>query len=166
MEETAKIIEAALFTSPNPLSLTDFYELTKKNVPELRVALNELINHYNEAESSLEIVETLQGYQMKVRKGFDEKVTQLTKAPELSKGVMKTLAFIAYKQPVKQSDLVKYRTTSAYDEIKVLEEKGYITKEPKDKTFIVRTTKKFLNAFGEDALILKEKESLEKKARF
>jgi len=160
MDETARMIEAALFTSPNPLSLTDFYELTKKNVSELRVALNELMSHYNEKESALEIVETLQGFKMQVRRGFDERVSQLTKAPEMSRGIMKTLAFIAYKQPIKQSDLVKYRTTSAYDEIKVLEEKGYISKEPKDKTFMVRTTKKFLKEFGEDALILKEKEKL------
>jgi len=115
MDETAKTIEAALFTSPQPLTLTDLYTLTKQNVSELRIALNELIEFYNSNDSALEIVETTQGFQMKVRKGFDEKVTHLTKAPELSKGVMKTLAFIAYKQPVKQSDLVKYRTTSAYD---------------------------------------------------
>lgn len=163
MEETAKLIEAALFTSSQPLNLTDLYEITKKNVSELRIALNELVDFYNNNDSALEIVETIQGFQMKVRKGLDAKVIHLTKAPELSKGVMKTLAFIAYKQPVKQSELVKYRTTSAYDEIKVLEEKGYISREQKDRTFIVRTTKKFLTEFGEDSLILKEKEKLEER---
>ena len=160
MEETTKLIEAALFTSNQPLTLTDLYTLTRQNVSELRIALNELIEFYNSNDSALEIVETTQGFQMKVRKGFDEKVTHLTKAPELSKGVMKTLAFIAYKQPIKQSDLIKYRTTSAYDEIKVLEEKGYISKEAQNRTFLVRTTKKFLNEFGENPLILKEKEKL------
>lgn len=160
MNETAKAIEAALFTSPNPLSLTDLYNLTKENVPELRIALNELIEFYNSGNSALEIIESTQGFQMKVNKEFAEKVQHLTKSPELSRGVMKTLAFIAYKQPIKQSDLVKYRTTSAYDEIKVLEEKGYISRELQGRTFIVRTTKKFLQEFGQDALILKEKEKI------
>lgn len=163
MQETAKIIEAALFTSPQPLTLTDLYSLTRQNVSELRIALNELIEFYNSSDSALEIAETTQGFQMKVRKGFDEKVTHLTKAPELSKGVMKTLAFIAYKQPIKQSDLIKYRTTSAYDEIRVLEEKGLISREQRGRTFVVRTTKRFLNDFGQDALILKEKEKLEER---
>ncbi|HIH21422.1 MAG: segregation and condensation protein B [archaeon GW2011_AR21] len=160
MNDTAKLIEAALFTSPKPLTLTDLYNITKKNVSELRIALNEVVDFYNNNDSALEIVETLQGFQMKARKQWDEKVSHLTKAPELSKGVLKTLAFIAYKQPMKQSDLVKYRTTSAYDEVKVLEEKGYITREPKERTFIVRTTKKFLQEFGEDSLTLKEKEKI------
>ncbi len=157
MSEAKKTMEAALFMSPRPLSLSELYDITKAELKDLRAALNELIEKYSEEDSAIEIAEANLGYQMRVKPGLDERVSHLASTTQFSRGVMKTLAFIAYKQPIKQSVLIKYRTTSAYDHIKHLEEMGYISREPDDKTYVLRTTKKFVREFGDNPVKLKER---------
>jgi len=155
MEETKRLVEAALFMSPKPLSLTDLYNIHKGDVSELRSALNDLVHDYAERDGALEIIETASGYQMKVRKQLEQHVAHLTTNTEFSKSEMKTLAYIALKQPVKQSMLVKFRSNQAYEDLKALMERGLVTKEPEGRTFIVRTTKKFVQYFGENPLMMK-----------
>ena len=78
---------------------------------------------------------------------------------------MKTLAFIAYKQPLMQSNLVKVRSNKAYDHLKILEEKGFVSKEPKGRSYMLRTTKKFVEYFGEKALKLTPIERVDDSAK-
>jgi chromosome segregation and condensation protein ScpB len=63
---------------------------------------------------------------------------------------MKTLALIAYKQPINQSLVVKYRNNKAYDHLKLLLDEAFIKKEPKGRTFVLTTTTKFIEYFGKD----------------
>ena len=63
---------------------------------------------------------------------------------------MKTLAFIAYKQPISQAVVVKYRNNKAYDHLKLLFDEGFIKKEPKGRSFVLTTTTKFIEYFGKD----------------
>lgn len=153
--EAKKLMEAALFMSPKALTLTELYDICQTPLTDLRTALNELIEEYRERESALEIIENSAGYQMKVRNVYEEPVRKLAGGVHLGKSEMKTLAYIALKQPVKQSILVKYRTNKAYDDIKILEQEGFILREPAEKTFLIRTTKKFLKYFGSDSVALK-----------
>jgi len=142
-----KLIEAALFISPNPLGLSELHKLVK-DIQLLRIALKELTEEYFARDSAIYIEESASGYQMKLKPEYAAKVSMFAPESELSKSVLKTLAIIAVKQPIKQSDVIKYRSNKAYDEIKILLEKGYISKEPKGRTFLLRTTKKFLTHFG------------------
>lgn len=148
-----KTIEALLFMSPKAVSIEDLKKTLaindEKKVEE--IALN-LMGEFNSRDSSLEIIRLEGSFQMKVKAPFDEKVGYLAKQQLFHKGVMKTLALIAFKQPIKQSDLVKYRNVKAYDHIAKLLEEGFITKESKGKTYIVKTTRKFLDYFGADYL--------------
>ncbi|MDO8627896.1 MAG: SMC-Scp complex subunit ScpB [Candidatus Diapherotrites archaeon] len=144
-----QIIEACLFMSPKPLSFEDLFKLCEVNVLEFRKALNELMNELDERNSAMEVVESASGFQMRVRTELLDKVGFFAASPELSPSITKTLAFIAYKQPVKQSLVVRYRSNVAYDDIKILLEQGFISREPFEKTFILRTTKKFVDYFGE-----------------
>ncbi len=151
MADTRKVIEAALFMSPTAVSFGELLGLSG-NVLKLRKAVNELITKYNTDESALEVVETNSGFQMKVKPAIENKVTHFAASSEFSKSALKTLAFIAYKQPIKQSILIKYRSNKAYDDIKILDEKGFISKEPANRTYLLRTTKKFVKYFGDDAV--------------
>jgi len=63
---------------------------------------------------------------------------------------MKTLALIAYKQPIIQATVVKYRNNKAYDHLKLLLDEGFIKKEPRGRTFTLTTTTKFIEYFGKD----------------
>lgn len=152
-------IEAALFMSSKPLSFTELHEIAKTNVSELREALNELISEYSERDSALEIKESSLGYQLKVKKEYEGSVSRYAQKSEFGRSMLKTLALIAYKQPIKQSEVIKYRTNSAYNDVKELEEKGFISRQPEGRSYIVRTTKKFTEYFGEDPVRLEEKQT-------
>lgn len=160
MSENRKIIEAALFMSPNAMSFADLLALSK-NVLDLRKAITELHEIYSEENSSIEIAETSAGFQMKVRSDYADKVAHLAASSEFGKSVLKTLAFIAYKQPIKQSTIIKYRSNKAYDDIKQLEDEGFISRERRGRTYIIRTTRKFVKYFGENAVKLLPREQPE-----
>ncbi|MEW6295988.1 MAG: SMC-Scp complex subunit ScpB [Candidatus Diapherotrites archaeon] len=157
IEKMRKLIEATLFMSPKPVSIEEISKVVNnKNLALLEGILSGLIEEYNLRDSAIEIVREADGFKMKIRKDFEQSVMHLAGTVQYSKAVMKTLAYIAYRQPVKQSQVIKFRSTKAYEEIKLLEEKGLISKEKKGVTYIVRTTKKFLEYFGEDSVMLKE----------
>ncbi len=160
VSEIKKLLEAALFMSPKPLSLTDLYQISKANVSDLRIALNDLTDDYKARDSALEIVENSLGYSMKLRSGYENIAASFASKSELNRSESKTLAFIAYKQPIKQSVLVKYRGNQAYEDVKALEEKGLIARNPEGRSFVVRTTRKFLDYFGETPVTLKPRENI------
>ena len=85
---------------------------------------------------------------MGVKPEYDTHVSHMAAAPELHKGIMKTLAFIAYKQPVRQSEVIGFRNSKAYEHIKLLREKGFVRKEKKGITYLLYTTPKFKEYFG------------------
>jgi segregation and condensation protein B len=153
LTEAKKIVEAALFMSGKPVPFSEVVKLAG-GMGGVREALTQLIQEYNDRETSLHIVETSAGFQMKLRPEYHQRMTHYAASLEFSKSVLKTLAFIAYKQPIEQAKLIKYRTNKAYDDIKLLMEEGFISKEPKGRTYILRTTKRFLSYFGEGAVKL------------
>lgn len=149
--EKEKIIEAALFMSPKPLSIDEIKSIagTDSRI-ETKALIEELIHFYSNRKTALEIVELAVGYQMRVKEEYEDEVSHLATDSLFNKGVMKTLALIAYKQPIEQSLVVKYRNNKAYDHLKVLFENGFIRKEPKGRTYILSTTTKFIEYFGKD----------------
>lgn len=154
-ENAFKIMEAALFMGGKGLSVEELGKIA--NIPFLKTRqyLPELVDHFNARDSALEIVEDSGGYRMRVRSPFDEKVSHLAGVGELNPSEMKTLAFIAYKQPLLQSHLVQVRSNTAYEHLQKLVETGFVSREPRGRTYILRTTKKFAEYFGTNALKLK-----------
>jgi segregation and condensation protein B len=149
--EKEKIIEAALFMSPKPLTIDELKQISlSESRLEAKALLEELIHFYNNRKSSLEIVSLPIGYQMRVKEKYEDYVSHLATDSLFSKGVMKTLALIAYKQPIEQSLVVKYRNNKAYDHLKILFENGFLKKEPKGRTYNLTTTQKFVEYFGKD----------------
>ena len=67
---------------------------------------------------------------------------------DLKEGMLRTLAIIAAKQPIKQSILVAYQGNKVYDYIVELEKKGLIKTEPYHRTKLVTTTPGFEKYFG------------------
>jgi chromosome segregation and condensation protein ScpB len=60
---------------------------------------------------------------------------------------METLAVIAWKYPVVQSEIVKLRGTGAYEQMKILQDEGFINKIRSGRTYKVNLTEKFFNYF-------------------
>lgn len=149
--EKEKIMEAALFMSPKPLTLEELNNIAAtQSRLETKAMMTELMSFYNTRKSALEIVELQVGYQMRVKEDYEDYVQQFAQNSMFSRGVMKTLAFIAYKQPISQAVVVKYRNNKAYDHLKLLLDEGFIKKEPKGRSFTLSTTTKFIEYFGKD----------------
>ena len=73
-------------------------------------------------------------------------VRKIVTETELTRSVMETLAVIAFKYPILQSDLIKLRTNKAYDHLVELEKSGYISRQ-KYCTNLIKLTDKFFKYF-------------------
>ena len=147
-KDAKRVIEAALFTSPGAVSIKELAGIINANVAEVRIIATQLIHDYESKDTALEIRDEAEGIRMAVKVNYEPQVSHMAAAPELHKGMMKTLAYIAYKQPVKQSEVINFRNSKAYEHIKVLREKGFIRKEKKGITYVLYTTPKFREYFG------------------
>ena len=117
--ENIKKIEAALFLSARYLSIKELVLLTDINPLMLKELIEKLIQRYNNEESSIEIITKETMWKMDVRQEYIHMVNKLaTGSSEFTKAEQETLAVIAYKQPVKQSVIIKIRGNKAYDHIK------------------------------------------------
>lgn len=149
-DENKKLLESALFMAPGSLAFNDLAKLVavkdKKHVERM---LEEIVQEYNSEQKGIEVVCSDGCYQMRVKPSHLEKVKHLALKAEMSKGVQRTLALIAIKEPIKQSLVVKYRNVKAYDHLKHLLEQGFVKREPFGRTYLLRTTPKFKEYFGE-----------------
>ncbi len=162
IEKLRQLVEATLFMSPQPIPLKEIAKICETNDLQLISELIEAIRKdLIERKSGIEIIRETEGYRMQVLDELEVKVSHLAGPTRFSKGIMKTMAYIAFKQPVKQSTIIKYRTNKAYDEIKILEEHGFISREKAGITYVIKTTKKFLQYFGDDPITLKKNPEFE-----
>lgn len=151
-----KIIEAALFISYRPLMVDELAKIIGVNsLGYVKDILEKLQKKYS--DSGIEIVSTPQGWQMQVRSEFLSKVSHLTPYSDLSEGCKRTLALILYKEPVKQSDIIKIQGNKAYSYIKHLVKLGLIKIEKQGHTKILSVTKELERYFGEEKEKIKEK---------
>ena len=74
-------------------------------------------------------------------------VQKIVAETELSKTVMETLAVVAWKAPVLQSDIIRIRTNKAYDHLRELEDNGFISRAKHGRTQIIKLTDKFYSYF-------------------
>ena len=112
-----KKVEAALFIAGRFLSLQELVSLTDINPILLRELIEKLIEKYDD-KNAVEILQQKDKWKMDVKQEYKDMVNKLaTGSAEFSKAEQETLAVIAYKQPVKQSVIVKIRGNKAYEHI-------------------------------------------------
>ncbi|RLI04389.1 SMC-Scp complex subunit ScpB [Candidatus Bathyarchaeota archaeon] len=149
-EAKKALIEAALYASGYPLELKTLCSITKvyskKKVYELAKSLAE---EYRKRNSALEILE-LDGkrFVMQLKPVYVSRVRRLSIKPLLTEGPLKTLSYIAYRQPVPQAKVVAVRGQQAYEHIDKLVEMGLVKREKLGKSHILRTTKLFADYFN------------------
>lgn len=139
------IIEAALFASGEPLDTGQLKNLVRgKNVREL---LQQLKDEYIARGSAIEIREMEGRFIMQVKPEFAEKVRSI--APkELRSPVLRTLAMIAYHQPITVAELVERRGAATYDHVRELEESGFVSAAQQGRTRLLQTTQRFAEYFN------------------
>jgi len=148
MEEIKALIEAALFASGRQLSIEEIAKICGSgNIGLVRRSADELIEEYDERNSAIEIQKVDNKYVMRVRKEFEGKVMHLIPETEIPAPVLKTLALIAYEQPIKQSDLVKERGNNVYKYVRFLRRQGFVESKRSGRTRVLSVTPKFKEYF-------------------
>lgn len=146
-------IEAILYLKGQPISISEIAEYAGCNKDEAEEALLELISDYAHRDSALEVVETADGYCLQLRTSFQELVQNLIPI-EIGVGALRTLAAIALKGPISQTDLVDLRGSGAYQQVQELVELGYVRKRRQSdgRSFWLQVTEKFNQYFQIDRL--------------
>ena len=144
------LLEAALYVAGRPLDLTTLGRLvktrSKKKVKRLAKAL---IKEYKNRDTALEILE-LEGerFVLQLKAEYTPKVRRLATRPLLSGGPLKTLSYIAYRQPVPQTQVIDVRGHHAYSHLKQLEDLDLIVRERVGRKKVIRTTEFFADFFA------------------
>lgn len=142
-------IEAALFLSSEPLEIAKLVEITQVSSSEIKKAISELKEKYNE-ESGIKLVEHSNTYQLIVNPKVLSKVKELSPYRDLSPGLLKALSIIAFKGPLKQSALVNTIGNRSYEYVRELERRGLISAKKSGRTKILKITKLFIDYFGKE----------------
>ncbi|MBS3101645.1 SMC-Scp complex subunit ScpB [Candidatus Woesearchaeota archaeon] len=149
-------VEAVLFSTGHRISLDDISRLCRAKKEDALAALKELQREYDEKQSSLMLVEEGDFWKLTVRDHLISIVRKIVTETELTRSVLETLAIIAFKYPILQSDLIKLRTNKAYDHLAELEKSGYISRQKHSRTNLIKLTEKFFRYFDLTEEKLKE----------
>jgi len=150
-----EVIEVALLTSSQPLSIEDLVKLfvEKTDRSTIRMLLDDIRNDWQ--EKSMSLIQVATGYRFQADLNFTEFLMRLTpdRAPNYSRAVMEVLAIIAYRQPVTRADIEKVRGVSLNSNtIRQLIEREWVDiigqKEAPGRPSLFATTKHFLNDFS------------------
>ena len=145
--ENTKKVEAALFIAGRFLTLQELVMLTDINPLMIKEILEKLIEKYND-NSGIEIIEKGDGWKMDVRQEHVSMINKLaTGSAEFTKAEQETLAVIAYKQPVKQSVIIKIRGNKAYDHIKHFIDIGLVQAKKAGRTKELKLSDDFFEYF-------------------
>ena len=150
MNELKNTVESILFSTGRKLELEELSKLCKiKDLEQLKLSLNELKQELDQKNSSLMLVEEGSSWKLTVREKYLPYVRKVVSQTELSKSILETLAVIAYKAPTLQSQIIKIRTNKAYAHLDELEQNGYITREKKGRTKLLKLSQKFFDYFSD-----------------
>jgi segregation and condensation protein B len=157
MEERDKksLLEALLFLSGEPLTLSSLKGIGDMDDAEIRRLMEEIMNDYRRREGGIIIAEVAHGYQMITNPRYAPWIrkfrgTQISH--KISLASFETLAIIAYKQPIIKAEIEQIRGVNSDGVIKNLIERRLIRimgrKEAPGKPLLYGTTTEFLQHFG------------------
>lgn len=144
--ESRRKVEAALFIAGKYLTLQELISLTDVNPILLKKILSDLQDIYK--SKGIEIVRKNDLWKMDVAGEYAWMVNKLaTGNAEFGKAEQETLAIIAYKQPMKQSVLIKIRGNKGYDHIKKFVDMGLVNKKKMGHTSELTLSETFYDYF-------------------
>jgi segregation and condensation protein B len=153
MPTLASKIEAILYLKGQPLSVARIAEYAGCDRQEAEEGLIRLMSDYAHRDSALEIAETSEGYSLQLRESFHELVNDLVPL-DLGVGALRTLAAIALKGPIAQTQLVELRGSGAYHHVQELVSLGFVRKRRQSdgRSYWLQVTSKFYQYFQVDKL--------------
>lgn len=153
MNELAKKIEALLFVAGDGLSVSRIASILKKSDEEIRSAISDLEKHL-ESEHAITILKDQERASLVTAASVSKLVEDFGKeefAGELTKAALEALTIVAYKGPMKRSEIDYIRGVNSSFMVRNLLMRGLIERvhNPKDsRAYMYRISEDFLKFFG------------------
>jgi segregation and condensation protein B len=157
-DELASTLEALLFLSPDPLSVTELAEAAQAGEPDTRAALGVLAGRYVPGARGIVLRELGGGYTFATDPATEDAARRLfsrSRTAALTPAQAETLAIVAYLQPVSRPEITRIRGVSADSAATTLLERGLIEEAGRSQFGAVtyRTSPLFLKLFGLRSLV-------------
>jgi segregation and condensation protein B len=156
-------LEAILYASGRPLSYTTIVSHLKlQDEQEAKVLTLKLSEIYSQDGSPLEIKLLPEDrVVLQLKTDYTKEARRFSIKPLLTVGPLRTLSFIAYNQPIEQSEVARVRGSQSYQHIKRLTQMGLIEKEKAGRNKILKTTDEFADTLG----LSRERSSMKRQLR-
>ncbi len=146
-EELQEKVEAVLFIAGKFLKLSELVMLTDINPIMLKEILKRIERKYS--KGAIRVVCRNDSWKMDVAEKYYFLVNKIaTGTSEFTKAEKETLAVIAYKEPVKQSVVIKIRGNKAYEHIKKFIECGLVNAKKSGRTKELTLSEEFDKYFS------------------
>ena len=142
-------LEAILYLKGRSMSLGELAEIAAVERDAVELGLITLMADYAHRDTALEIRQEGQRYSLQLRDGLGDLVQNLLPV-DLSTAALRTLATIALKKRILQSDLVELRGSGAYDHIKELLAQNFIERkrQSEGRSYWLSLSEKFHRTFS------------------
>ncbi|KEF42791.1 MAG: transcriptional regulator [Cyanobium sp. CACIAM 14] len=142
-------LEAILYLKGRPLDLDELAAIAGIGREEAELGLITLMADYAHRDTALEIHQEGRRYSLQLRSGLGDLVQDLLPV-DLSVAALRTLATIALKKRLLQSELVELRGSGAYDHIKELLAQDFIERRRQSdgRSYWLSLSEKFHRTFS------------------
>ena len=142
-------MEAILYLKGRPLGLGELAAIAGIDREQAEVGLITLMADYAHRDTALEIRQEGQTYSLQLRESLGDLVQNLLPV-DLSTATLRTLATIALKRRILQSELVELRGSGAYDHIKELLAQNFIERkrQSEGRSYWLSLSEKFHRTFS------------------
>jgi len=153
LNELARIVEALLFLSSEPVSATDLAEAAEVGEGEIVEALARLREHYAEGYRGVVLREVAGGFTLATDPVAERAARRLLakpRTPPLTQAQAECLAVVAYLQPVSRPEIARIRGVASESAVGTLLERGLIEESGRSQfgAVLYRTTSLFQKLFG------------------
>lgn len=145
-----QLCEAALYVSGRPLDTKTIGSIIgARSEDKIKGIIHAIKERYEKSESPIQILELPDGrFVMQLKPEIAKHVRKLSNRPLLTPGPLRTLSFIALRQPIPQSRVIAVRGKLAYQHVKQLKEMDLISFEKLGRSKTLRTTATFADYFN------------------
>jgi segregation and condensation protein B len=153
VNDLARVIEALLFLSPEPLTSTELAEAAEVSEGEVVEALARLREHYAEGWRGVVLREVAGGFTLATDAVAERAARRLfsrPRTPPLTQAQAECLAIVAYLQPVSRPELARIRGVASESAVSTLLERGLIEESGRSQfgAILYRSSELFQKLFG------------------
>lgn len=140
-------VEAVLFSSSKALAVREIAQAVGSEPRKVKRALAGLKREYAKRQTSIELAKLGTKWALQLKNRFVP-VAAGYASTKIPKNLLKTIALVAYHQPIKQSELLNMVGQRVYDHVHALEDLKVVRHIPWGNSKILFTTHRFSEIFG------------------